>query len=77
MLSCLNILMVKREYLFVGETSQKIAVVPTTLACISLPVNENERKRLSNKFNDSHLVKKGIIVDHDGGDDNNNKKQYF
>ena len=76
----LNILTVLREDLFVGETGQKIVVVPTTLACISLSVNGNERKRLSNNFNDSHLVKKKrnrSLIDHDGGDNKNNKKQYF
>ena len=77
----LNILTVLREDLFVGETGQKIVVVSTTLACISLSVNGNERKRLSNNFNDSHLVKKKrrnrSLIDHDGGDNKNNKKQYF
>ena len=44
MLSCLDILMVLREDLLVGETDQKITLIPTTLACISLSVNANERK---------------------------------
>ena len=32
------------------------------LACISLSVNANERKRISDNFNDSHFVKRGIVV---------------
>ena len=40
-----------------GETSQKMAVVPTyTQACFSLSVNANKQKKHSKKVNDSHFV---------------------